>query len=188
MRPLNVSRGAIAALAFLAVLVLLYLGQRQPGEPLPFDAEVRVALPADAVWRRMEDLSLAHHYVPGILSTEITTSSARGVGASRRVYSSGTDYLNETVIDWREGRGFTLRLHGDDDSAPAPFSQAEFSYSLIPDGEAQTRVVTRLNVVMSGGAIGQWFGETLLAGAFEERTRAVAEGLKEFYEAQDVVE
>ncbi|MFT6277144.1 MAG: hypothetical protein ACJAZ0_003256, partial [Halioglobus sp.] len=75
---------------------------------------------ADA-WGNLQDLTIAHHYVPGIIKTEITTEQKTGVGASRRVYQSTDTYLNETVIEWNQGNGFLLHLFKDNGDAPFPF-------------------------------------------------------------------
>ena len=74
-------------------------------------------------------------YVPGIQRTEITSSAPEGIGASRRVYTSDTDYLIETVLAWRPEQGFTLALTDADGCAPLPFSAARFAYQIEAAGE-----------------------------------------------------
>lgn len=154
-------------------------------QPLEFHARAQLALPPSAVWRRLADLSLAHRYVPGILRTEITTAATEGVGASRRVYTSAIRYINETVTDWREGRGFTLRLHRDGGGAPAPFREAGFRYELEGLDAENTRITLRLDFTMRGGALGHWLARGLLAGAFQRRLDAIAASMKRFYEAAE---
>ena len=124
-------RKVLVTCVLAGVLLVAVLGLTAaliPARPHEYRSEVFIELPVAESWRLLGDLSLAHHYVPGVVRTEVTTQRKRGIGASRRVYSSDTDYINETVTAWQEGRGFTLALHTDDGSAPAPFREAAFTY------------------------------------------------------------
>ncbi len=103
-------------------------------------------------WARLRDLSLAHCYVPGLTRTEIMSAQAEGEGAHRRVYT-GERYLEETVSEWREGAGFTIRLHRG--AKPmAPFRQAEFDYALVAVSDTATRATLSMRTAMPWGAVG----------------------------------
>lgn len=133
-------------------------------------------------WGNLQDLTLAHHYVPGIIKTEITTEQKTGVGASRRVYQSTDTYLNETVIEWNQGNGFLLHLFKDNGDAPFPFKYAEFRYQLDDSSNGTTQIKTSLSFQMAGGCLGYWVS-VLLAGEFQKRTDEVADNLKIYYES-----
>ena len=145
-------------------------------------SETDIRLSPQQAWEKLSDLSLAHNYVPGIIRTEITTDAVQGEGASRRVYQSKSRYINETVTEWRQGQGFTIRLHKDNGNAPAPFAAAEFSYDLAEIDARNTRLHMELRFRMAGGYLGEWAARTLMAGAFQSRLDAVSAGLKRFYE------
>jgi hypothetical protein len=68
-----------------------------------YNATARI--PADKAWQNLRDLSLGNQYVPGINKCVVTTEKKEGVGASRRV-SGPQQALDETVVEWNEGRGF----------------------------------------------------------------------------------
>ncbi|MGI9284758.1 MAG: SRPBCC family protein [Pseudomonadales bacterium] len=140
-------------------------------------------LPRAEAWTKLQDLTLAHFYVPGIIKTEIVTEQTVGVGASRRVYQETDDYLNETVIDWVEGQGFTLRLHRDNGSAPFPFQQASYTYHLRDSGNGHTRVDTTLEYAMGAGCLGYWLDKLYLHNVLQSRADEVPAALKRFYEA-----
>ena len=137
-------------------------------------------------WARLQDLTLAHLYVPGLIKTEITTDKKTGPGASRRVYQTPDTYLNETVIEWDEGYGFTLRLHQDNGDAPFPFKHALFTYQLGDHGNDQTRLSTVLRYKLAGGCLGHWLNK-LLQSTFQQRADEVASNLKRFYETGQAV-
>ena len=68
-------------------------------------ADVIIDMPRAQAWETLSDISLAHHYVPGIVRTEIVSEQAMGVGASRYVYRNAKSYIQETVEEWRDGEG-----------------------------------------------------------------------------------
>lgn len=145
---------------------------------------VTIAMPRARAWARLRDLSLAHNYVPGLVRTELHCGACEGVGASRRVYQGGTRWLDETVIEWVDGHGFVIRLHREDSGAPAPFVEASFRYWLEDEGAAQTRLTTTLAYTPRWGAVGRLLDRLLLARAIGANVRAVATGLRDYYERE----
>ena len=121
---------AVIALG-MTTAALVAAGLLAPGTPLSARSEVTLRHPATEVWTALSNLSQAHLYVPGITRTEITSDAARGIGTSRRVYDADGTYLNETVSEWTEGDGFVLRLHNDGGKAPAPFTAARSTLSIL---------------------------------------------------------
>lgn len=143
---------------------------------------VRVALPRARAWELLQDLTLSHHYVPGIVRTEITTDAKKGVGASRRVYQSEKSGIDETVEEWNEGHGFLIRLHRGAGGPPFPFAQAHFRYAIADDGDT-TLLTTSLRYTMLGGAVGRFFDRYLLRRIIDRTIRDVALSQKCFYES-----
>jgi len=132
--------------------------------------------PQDA-WTRLRDLSLAPHYVPGLTGCQFHPGKTEGLGASRRVFRKGGQWLDESVVQWQEGQGFVLVLHKANAGAPFPFREATFHYSLQAEGDA-TRITTCMKYSLRGG----WIVEGLLGKAFVKVVRQIAENLKAYYE------
>ena len=171
-------------ISILLAVVLLGLLKLQPdAPPTAFSASVVVQRSPEEAWSRLSDLSTAHNYVPGIVRTEMITDTRKGVGASRRVYSSPTEFINETVIAWEEKKGFDLRLHDDSGRAPMPFKVATFSYRLGDSDNTSTTIDLSLSVVFRGGLLGAWLAQHMLAGTIQERTDVIAARLQAFYES-----
>jgi len=143
-------------------------------------ATVDIDLPRDQVWNKLRDISLAHHYVPGIVRTEIVTGQSEGVGASRYVYRGAKSYIQETVEEWQEGEGFLIRLHRGDRNAP-PFRSASFRYHLEDAGPAATRFTATMNYALPWGAFGTWL-EKRLAGFVQSTVADVAVSMKLYHE------
>jgi len=141
---------------------------------------VTVDLPVAEAWDRLQDFSLAHCYVPRLTDTEIVSAQRTGEGAHRRVYS-GKRFLEETVIRWHEGSGFTIALHKGDKPMP-PFREAEFEYAISAAGPQQTRVQLSMRIIMPGGAAARFIARKMLLPVIRRNLVQVAAGLKHFYE------
>jgi len=138
---------------------------------------VLLNLTPSATWAKLRDLSLAPHYVPGLTGCQFHPGPREGLGASRRVLRKGGQWLDESVVQWQEGVGFVLILHKASGAAPFPFREASFSYGLQAEGDA-----TRITLSMSYNLRGGWLMERLLAKAFNNVVREIADNLKAYYE------
>lgn len=139
-----------------------------------------IDIPRAGAWEKLRDISLAHNYVPGIVKTEIVSEQAEGVGASRYVYRNARSYIQETVTEWHEGEGFTIRLHRGDKPAP-PFKNARFHYHLADDGPDRTLFTASLEFELPWGGLGAWL-EKKLAGIVAATVSDVAKSMKLYYE------
>lgn len=144
--------------------------------------QTRIALPREACWEKLRDMTLARHYVPGLVRVDITTPDATGVGASRRVYRKQGGAVDETVIEWQEGNGFLLRLHRGESGRPPLFRKAWFRYALEDGSEGDTVFTATLSYVMPWGRLGELLERLLLRKAFRSTVRDVALAMKEYYE------
>ncbi len=144
-------------------------------------AQVLIDVPQAEAWAKLRDISLAHHYVPGIVKTVVVSQQRQGVGASRYVYRNATSYIQETVEEWQDGSGFLIRLHRGHKSAP-PFKHAWFRYALAGHGATQTQLTVSLRYEMPWGRVGNWLGAKL--AKFVQATIAdVALAMKLYYES-----
>ncbi|MCB1690690.1 MAG: SRPBCC family protein [Halioglobus sp.] len=143
-------------------------------------AQTLIDLPLHECWAKLRDISLAHNYVPGIVKTEIVSEQAEGVGASRYVYRNAKSYIQETVEEWDEGKGFLIHLHRGDKPAP-PFRDAWFRYALADGGNGYTLLTTSLVYEMPWGRLGAWLGEKM-AGFVQATINDVALSMKLYYE------
>ncbi len=135
-------------------------------------------LPAEQAWEKLKDLSQANNYVPGINKCVITTDKKEGVGASRRV-SGPQQALDETVIEWNEGRGFTIRLHNGDKPAK-PFTEAKFTYR-IDKLDAKTCKLTCTMTYEMGGLM-NLLHSLFIGNMIRKNIRDVTLSLAYFYE------
>ena len=146
-----------------------------------YSHSLEMALPREAAWQKLRDLSVAHHYVPGLTGTEIRTALKEGVGASRRVFQGGGRWLDETVTEWAEGQGFEIRLHRAEQGMVAPFREASFRYWLEDAGPSRTRLVLTLSYNLRWGVFGALLERLAMGRGVRANLRDVALGLREYY-------
>jgi len=151
-------------------------------------AAARVPMPIDEAWQRLRDLSLAKDYVPGLTGSVITTEQKEGVGASRVVSHAQFGDMNETVVVWDEGQGFTIRLHKGDGPA-RPFKEAHFRYELREGPLAETcEIHTALTYVLPWGLLGRILDALFLRRIFRRNVLDTAVCLAENYRTLEPVD
>jgi ribosome-associated toxin RatA of RatAB toxin-antitoxin module len=151
------------------------------GQAQQVSVSVLVQIPRAQAWEKLRDFSVAHNYVPGLVRTEIVSHRREGIGAHRRVYDEGGDFLEETVIEWQDGQGFVIKLH-DGDEPMMPFERAEFAYRIEAQGKEQTRIELSLTYQMPWGAIGETLADWFIRPVMEDKLVQVAAGIKYYYE------
>jgi ribosome-associated toxin RatA of RatAB toxin-antitoxin module len=146
-------------------------------------AAAPIEIPIESAWSLLRDLTRATNYVPGLTNTVLTTEKKEGVGASRVVSHKQFGDMNETVVEWNEGRGFTVRLHKGDRPA-TPFKEAAFRYALEPsrDGRVDAcEIHTALVYELPFGVLGRALDSLLLGRTFRQNVIDTAVCLAEHY-------
>lgn len=144
-------------------------------------AEILIDMPKSAAWSRLEDLRLAQRYVPGVTRIEITTPQDRGLGASRKVFTEKRPPLDETVTEWVEGHGFTVRVHDGDKPSP-PFRQFHFRYWLDDAADGRTRITTTMIYELPGGIAGRVLDALVMRRAMARMAGRITRNMKQVYE------
>ena len=130
---------------------------------------------------------MAHHYVQDLTGTTITTENKNGLGASRIVHHASAGDMNETIVHWQEGAGFTIRLHrGEKDGVGGPIKKAMFTYLLEPEGQG-TRATLTMQYQLGWGWLGTKLGDWFIHDMMIETNRDTAMALAHFYETGETV-
>lgn len=148
--------------------------------------EIEVALSAAEVWTRLGDLSAADKYVQGLTAVAFTTSLHRGVGASRRVTQGKSLRLDETVVRWDEGQGFSLRLHRGDRGPLPPFAEHFFDYG-VRERAGKVWLVNSMRYSVRMGWLGRVLDALVLRRVITGALRDVTLAQKLYYESGEQV-
>ena len=144
-------------------------------------AEFEVELSAADVWERLRDLSHPEMYVQGLTAVEFTTEQRQGVGASRRVTQGKSLKLDETVTEWREGKGFTLRLHRGEKGPIPPLTAHFFDYGLR-EADGRVYLCNQMRYQVGLGVFGSLLNKLLLLRVMRSQLRNVTLAQKIYYE------
>jgi len=151
-------------------------------------AAASIPLSIPECWEKFRDLTRAKDYVPGLTDTVVTTDLKEGVGASRIVSHAQFGDMNETVIQWDEGKGMTIRLHKGDKPA-TPFKSAEFRYEFRPtDRDNACEIHTSLTYVLPGGPLGRLLDSLMLRRVFTRNVIDTAVCLAENYQTNEKID
>lgn len=104
---------------------------------------IRIEATPDKVWAILANLGEVVNFNPIVTESYYTSDRREGVGASRYCRVLPALDLNETVIDWRNGQGFTVAGDISGDMAP-PVENMRGRYILKEDG-AGTQVIFQIN-------------------------------------------
>lgn len=174
----------LAKLGMVLVSILVLFGAlalvQMPGQS---QTRVSVSLLLDRapeqVWQMFSQLDQAANYLPEVERVEMLTSVTSGEGASRRLYLSGGEQVDETVTGWYEGTGMTLRIEPDQ-KPPFPFTEFNFETNL--KGMATDATAVHLSLVYEPrfGLLGQVLDSLLLESRAEKKLMAIATGVKQY--------
>ena len=139
-------------------------------------------MPRSAAWTRLEDLTLAERYVPGVTRIEISTPQDRGIGASRKVFTEKRPPFDETVTEWIEGHGFTVKVHDGDKPSP-PFREFHFRYRLDDAPDGRTRITTTMIYELPWGVLGRLLDILVMRRVTTGMVGTIVANMKQVYEA-----
>ena len=147
--------------------------------------EVEVHVSRAQAWEMLRDFSAAIHYVPGLISVDITTEQREGMGASRTV-CQGKLALDETVTQWHDGQGFTLRLHRGEKGPIPPLKSAWFDYGLV-ERDAKVFLCNAMRYEIGLGFLGKWLDRLVVAKIVANAVRDSTIAQKIYYETGKTV-
>ena len=135
---------------------------------------------ANNAWNKLQNFSIPHKYIPFLQNTMILNNKSNGIGTSRRVFTKYS-YTDETIIEWDEGSGYTIKLHRNNQE-PFPFTSATFTYKIIPIDKHSCELIGTFKYNLPFGIIGRIVNQLLLSIIIRYNIRRVIMGMKSYYE------
>ena len=135
-------------------------------------------------WNFLSDLSLAHQYWPGALTTDVMDIKQDAEGPARTLLLENGEALQERVIEWDEGAGYVLAW--DKSSNTWSLHDVEIRYRIEADNELGKK--SDLSVTMTlrprFGWLGRWLLSDYLAKYWQAQLDQLADGIQFFYDNQ----
>ena len=147
-----------------------------------FEALIKIDAPVQDVWKALSDIGSIHRWNPGVVSSHVNTDQEEGVGAGRRCYLGGKNYLDERVVAWEEGKRLTMRIIGTN----LPFKTADIRFTLSEENDS-TVVTVSPDYELKFGPIGKLIDFLFARRAYEKGMNELLAGLKGYVEGKSEV-
>ena len=140
--------------------------------------EISIAAPKERIWAILADVGALDQYDPTVESSEVTSASSTGVGASRKVnMADGRHWFREelTVCEASGPLAFELT------ECNLPIKSLSHRYSFEPDGE-RTKVTQLMEYEVKHGALGRVMDRLVLRRQSDAGVKKFLAGLKQHAE------
>ena len=104
------------------------------------------------MWKRISNIGKVQDYAPDIATSFYLGEQRDGVGAERQCDFANGMSVRERVIDWHEGRQFTLDAY---DTEGFPVEKLHVTFALEAIDAEQTLVRETMEYRMKGGVFGR---------------------------------
>ena len=144
---------------------------------------IKVNLPAKQVWNILDDYASVEKFATTITSSPIINDIHRGLGAKRRCTFKDGSSLVEEIIEYQEGRGYTMLLS--DHSLPLKSMQANMSVKAIDANSCE--IFMSADFVVKGGPLGLLMGSLLMRPMMKGVFKKVMTGLAYHAETGELI-
>jgi ligand-binding SRPBCC domain-containing protein len=138
---------------------------------------VRIDAPPDKVWSVLASLDALERYDPGVVKSEIVTSSQEGPGAARRCDLKPGGWFKERVAEWTPHESLSFELF----ECTLPVRRLKHSYTLTRDGSGTT-VHQRMEYELKFGPIGKLMDLMMVRKKWDAGIKGFFAGLKRYVE------
>ncbi len=133
----------------------------------------------------MADLGAIQNFNPGVKKSYYTPDTHEGVGASRVCELRPLGAIEESALDWQEGKSFTLAIRPLK-KAP-PFRNATGHFQLDSVGQ-KTGVALDINYTLRFGLLGRLLDALMVRPQFRKAVPELLLGLKHYVETGETVD
>lgn len=134
--------------------------------------------PAGQVWSALADFGNIHLFHPGLSGSHLTGDKAGGVGTTRRCDLNGGGYLLEEVVDWRDGRSYTIEVT----ESSFPLKSARTTLAVEPAGTG-SRISMTIRYKPKFGLLGALMDVLMMRATMRNQMRGMLKGLADFVRA-----
>lgn len=140
---------------------------------------VVIEAPPSVVWAVLADLDALERYDPAIARSEVESSDARGVGASRRCTLKAGGWFRERVTKWVPQCELAFELY----ECTLPVRRLRHHYTLTVEGNG-TRVQQRMEYELKFGLVGALLDVLGVRRKWDTGIKVFFQGLKAEVEAR----
>ena len=148
-----------------------------------FSTQIRINATTEKVWEVLADFGGIYLWNPGMRHSYSTSDSSQGLLATRRCeLLSGDDYLDERILEWRDGESFKVEIS----ETNLPFHRSVVEFSIEADGSG-TIVTVAPDYALKYGLLGRLLNQIVVRRKFRKGMEDLLAGLKYHIETGQLV-
>ena len=151
-----------------------------------FQTRIRIEATAERAWGTLADLTEVQNYSDSVSGTCLNTDARQGVGASRHCDLVPLGQVDETVLEWEEGRRFVHDLVPSGGAPPLRGGRIE--WVVEPDGDETVATITIAYDGLAIPVVGGLLDALFVRPRFRTIMRRMALGLKHYVETGEPVD
>lgn len=130
-----------------------------------FSTQIRINATKEQVWEVIADFGEIYRWNPGVRHSFSTSESNHGLLATRRCeLLKGDDYLDEQILEWRDGESFKVELS----ETNLPLHRSVVEFSIKADGNG-TIVTVAPDYALKYGLLGRLMNQIVVRPKFKKR-------------------
>ncbi|MEM7031078.1 MAG: SRPBCC family protein [Chloroflexota bacterium] len=147
--------------------------------------KIQIDASPEAVWDIIADFGGVYRYSPGVKQSHTLSSQNQGVGADRICHLAPAGNIQERILEWNEGKDYTLEIYQGKGAPPFKTAQATLSVEPAPNGG--TIATGTLRYKMKYGPIGALMDAVMFGPFLQKGFSGLLAGLKHYAETGEEV-
>jgi uncharacterized protein YndB with AHSA1/START domain len=136
--------------------------------------QVTINAPQEKVWEVLADVGGIYKWNPGVSYSHSTSENDQGEGATRHCdLQNAGGYLEEKVIGWREGEGYTIDVY----ESSLPIKRNVVEFLVRPEGDG-TLVKVTVDYELKYGPVGALIDTLIARRQYQKGFGELLAGLK----------
>ena len=130
---------------------------------------------AEQAWSVLGRFMHIDEFHPRVGQVDVLSEATSGLGASRRCHFKDGTSVVEKVIDWQEGRAYSVELSG----FSMPLNKAIATFAIAPLGPNRCQLKMGMNFEVKYGPIGWLMGQTMMRKMMGSLFLVILRGLED---------
>lgn len=141
--------------------------------------------PSERVWQVLDDFGNVAAYNPAVDASRVVTDAETGEGACRECVLSESGRIEETIVDYRPGEGYTVEFT---DLGSLPMAANTVEFDLLPVDADRTEVTVSSRFTPKYGPLGWLVAKLVMERRLRETFDDTLAGLDDHLHAIDTAD
>ena len=136
---------------------------------------IDIAATAEQTWAILGRFAHIDEFHPRVRRVDVLSEATSGVGASRRCHFKDGSSVVEKVVDWQEGRSYSVQLS----EFSMPLNKAIATFAIAPLAADRCQIKMAMDFEVKYGPIGWLMGQTMMRKMMSSLFLVILRGLED---------